>query len=81
MRSDGQITADTKQKSNIPNSVKFYIHFVSIILNNECILFSKKIQIVTLLKRDNKNVDIKISAHERFWNNLHQDQKIGKPNN
>jgi hypothetical protein len=37
-----------------------------------------------LLKRGNKNVDIKFSAHERFWNNLHQvaqDQKIGKPNN
>jgi hypothetical protein len=37
-----------------------------------------------LLKRGNKNVDIKFSAHEPFWNNLHQvaqDQKIGKPNN
>jgi hypothetical protein len=37
-----------------------------------------------LLKRGNKNVDIKFSAHKRFWNNLHQvaqDQKIGKPNN
>jgi hypothetical protein len=37
-----------------------------------------------LLKRGNKNVDIKFSAHERFWNNLHQvaqNQKIGKPNN
>ena len=31
-----------------------------------------------------KNVDIKFSVHERFWNNIHQvaqDQKIGKPNN
>ena len=40
--------------------------------------------IATLLKRGNKNVDIKFSAHERFWNNIHQvaqDQKIGKPNN
>jgi hypothetical protein len=40
--------------------------------------------IATLLKRGNKNVDIKFSAHERFWNNLHQvlqNQKIGKPNN
>jgi hypothetical protein len=39
---------------------------------------------VTLLKRGNKNVDIKFSAHERFWNNLHQvaqNQKIGKLNN
>jgi hypothetical protein len=29
-------------------------------------------------------VDIKFSAHERFWNNLHQvaqNRKIGKPNN
>jgi hypothetical protein len=37
-----------------------------------------------LLKRGNKNVDIKFSAHERFWNNLHQvaqNQKIGKSNN
>jgi hypothetical protein len=37
-----------------------------------------------LLKRGNKNVDIKFNAHERFWNNIHQvaqDQKIGKPNN
>jgi hypothetical protein len=28
--------------------------------------------------------NIKFSAHERFWNNIHQvaqDQKIGKPNN
>jgi hypothetical protein len=34
-----------------------------------------------LIKRGNKNVDIKFSAHERFWNNLHQvaqNQKIGK---
>jgi hypothetical protein len=32
----------------------------------------------------NKSVDIKFSAHERFWNNLHQvgqNHKIGKPNN
>jgi hypothetical protein len=37
-----------------------------------------------LLRRGNKNIDIKFSAHERFWNNLHQvaqNQKIGKPNN
>jgi hypothetical protein len=36
-------------------------------------------QIATLLKTGNKNVDIKFSAHKRFWNNLHQvaqDQKI-----
>jgi hypothetical protein len=26
----------------------------------------------TLLKRGNKNVDIKFSAHERFWNIIHQ---------
>jgi hypothetical protein len=40
--------------------------------------------IATLLKRGNKNVDIKVSAHERFWNNLDQvaqDQTIEKPNN
>ena len=34
--------------------------------------FQRKIQIATLIKRGNKNVDIKFSAHERFWNNLHQ---------
>jgi hypothetical protein len=42
------------------------------------------VSVRTLLKRGNKNVDIKFSAHERFWNNLHQvaqDQKIEKPNN
>jgi hypothetical protein len=47
-------------------------------------VFKENIQIATLLKRGNKNVDIKFSAHERLWNNLHQvaqDQKIGKPNN
>jgi hypothetical protein len=40
--------------------------------------------IATLLKRGNKHVDIKFSAHERYWNNLHQvaqHQKIEKPNN
>jgi hypothetical protein len=48
------------------------------------LVFKENIQIATLLKRGNKNVDIKFSAHERFWNNLHQvvqDQKNGKPNN
>jgi hypothetical protein len=48
------------------------------------LVFKENIQITTLLKRGNKKVDIKFSAHERFWNNLHQvaqDQKIGKPNN
>jgi hypothetical protein len=34
--------------------------------------YRENIQIATLLKRGNKNVDIKFSAHERFWNNLHQ---------
>jgi hypothetical protein len=37
-----------------------------------------------IAKKVKKNVDIKFSAHERFWNNIHQvaqDQKIGKPNN
>jgi hypothetical protein len=46
--------------------------------------FKENILIDILLKRGTKNVDIKFSAHERFWNNLHQvaqDQKIGKPNN
>ena len=48
------------------------------------LVFKENILIVTLLKRGNKKVDIKFSAHERYWNNLHQvaqDQKIGKPNN
>ena len=48
------------------------------------LVFKENILIATLLKRGNKNVDIKFSAHERFWNNIHQvaqDQKIGKPNN
>jgi hypothetical protein len=48
------------------------------------LVFKENILIVTLLKRGNKNVDIKFSAHECFWNNLHQvaqNQKIGKPNN
>jgi hypothetical protein len=43
------------------------------------LVFKENIQIA-----GNKNVDIKFSAHERFWNNLHQvaqNQKIGKPNN
>jgi hypothetical protein len=44
------------------------------------LVFKENILIATLLKRGNKNVDIKFS----FWNNLHQvaqNQKIGKPNN
>jgi hypothetical protein len=48
------------------------------------LVFKENIQIATLLKRGNKNVDIKFSVHERFWNTLHQvaqDQKIGKLNN
>ena len=48
------------------------------------LVFKENILIATLLKRGNKSVDIKLSAHERFWNNIHQvaqDQKIGKPNN
>ena len=48
------------------------------------LVFKENIQIATLLKRGNKNVDIKFSAHERFWNNLHQvaqNRKFGKPNN
>jgi hypothetical protein len=48
------------------------------------LVFKENILIATLLKRGNKNVDIKFSAHERFWNYLHQvaqNQKIGKPNN
>ena len=46
--------------------------------------FKENIQIATLQKRGNKNVDIKFSAHECFWNNLHQvaqNRKIGKSNN
>ena len=45
------------------------------------LIFKENILIATLIKRVNKNVDIKFSAHERFWNNLHQvaqNQKIGK---
>ena len=47
------------------------------------LVFKENILIATLLKRGNKNVDIKFNAHERFWNNnnIHQvaqDQKIGK---
>ena len=48
------------------------------------LVFKENILIATLLKRGNKNVDIKHSAHERFWNYLHQvaqHQKNGKPNN
>ena len=48
------------------------------------LVFKENILIATLLKRGNKNVDIKFSAHERFWNNLHQvaqNQKNGEPNN
>ena len=48
------------------------------------LVFKENILIATLLKRGNKNVDIKFSAHEHFWNNLHQvaqNRKIGKPNN
>ena len=48
------------------------------------LVFKENILIATLLKRGNKNVDIKFSAHERYWNNLHQltqNQNIGKPNN
>ena len=48
------------------------------------LVFKENILIATLIKRDNKSVDIKFSAHERFWSNLHQvaqNQKIGKPNN
>jgi hypothetical protein len=48
------------------------------------LVFKENILIATLLKRGNKNIDIKFSAHERFWNNIHQvaqDQKIEKPNN
>ena len=36
------------------------------------LIFKENIQIATMLKRGNKNVDIKFSEHERFWNNLHQ---------
>jgi hypothetical protein len=34
------------------------------------LVFKENILIATLIKRVNKNVDIKFSAHERFWNNL-----------
>jgi hypothetical protein len=36
------------------------------------LVFKENILIAQLLKRGNKNVDIKFSAHERFWNNLHR---------
>jgi hypothetical protein len=48
------------------------------------LVFKENIQIDALLKRGNKNVDIKFSTHERFRNNHHQvtqNQKIGKLNN
>jgi hypothetical protein len=48
------------------------------------LVFKENIMIAILLRRGNKNVDIKFSAHERFWNNLHQvaqNRKFGKPNN
>jgi hypothetical protein len=48
------------------------------------LVFKENILIAQLLKRGNKNVDIKFSAHERFWNNLDQvaqNRKNGKPNN
>ena len=48
------------------------------------LVFKENILIVTLLKRGNKNVDIKFNAHERFWNNIHQvaqDQKNGNQYN
>ena len=46
--------------------------------------FQRKHSDSYIAKKRYKNVDIKFSAHERYWNNLHQvaqDQKIGKPNN
>jgi hypothetical protein len=46
--------------------------------------FQRKHSDSYIAKRGNKNVDIKFSAHERFWNNLPQvaqNQKIGKSNN
>ena len=45
------------------------------------LVFKENILISISLKRGNKNVDIKFSAHERFRNNLHQvvqNRKIGK---
>jgi hypothetical protein len=36
------------------------------------LVFKENILIATLLKRGHRNVDIKFSAHERFWNNIHQ---------
>jgi hypothetical protein len=48
------------------------------------LVFKENILIAILLKRGNKNVDIKFSAQERFWKNIHQvaqNRKIGKPNN
>jgi hypothetical protein len=58
-------------------------YITSIPIDFVYLVFKENILIATLLKRGNKNVDIKFSAHERFWNNLNQvaqDQKIGKPN-
>jgi hypothetical protein len=52
--------------------------------SHHSLVFKENILIATLIKRGNKNVDIKFSAHEGFWNNLHQvaqNKKIGKPNN
>ena len=44
------------------------------------LIFKENILIATLIKRGNQKVDIKFSAHERFWK-VAQNQKIGKPNN
>ena len=54
--------------------------FIIIIKQWVYLIFKENILIATLIKRVNKNVDIKFSAHERFWK-VAQNQKIGKPNN
>jgi hypothetical protein len=36
------------------------------------LVLKENILIAISLKRGDENVDIKFSAHERFWNNLHQ---------
>ena len=65
--------------TNLPG--KFTYNCIYLIKQCVYLVFKENILIAILLKRGNKNVDIKFSAHERFWNNLHQvaqNRKIGK---
>ena len=70
------------QVTNLPGNFTYilYISYQTMSVS----WFQRKYSDSYIAKRGNKNVDIKFSAHERFWNNLHQvaqNRKIGKPNN